>query len=407
MTNKKAKLLFAFGFFAYFSAYIGRSTYSAALPEIILDTGWDKSLLGLGGTMFFFSYAIGQLINGFLGDRLSNRSMIFYGLFLSSFSNFAMAFVTNVYFVNVIWLVNGFCLSMIWSPLISLFSKYLKGQDRLYAATHIIFSVPAGTIASFLLTATVLSFTNWRMAFFAAGVCVLISSLIWKFNVNNSIEQEYVSQHAESKKAASFDKMNHNHYVILVLVCLVAMVCGIIKDSVSLWVPTFLVEYYQLDAIISILTSIVLPLVNMSGVVFSMGIHKRTKSIILSTTWMFTIVLLFLVLLYLFKNVSFVLTILFLACSTSAMLGANSLIMSMFPMLFQNFGKTATITGTVNFCSYIASACASYFIGALSQSSGWDAVMLMWVCIVAIGVLISIIAVRYRRVFKGEDMFGV
>ena len=52
----------------YAAYYLGRVNLSTALPAMEADLAFSKGQLGLLMTGYFWSYALGQLINGQLGD---------------------------------------------------------------------------------------------------------------------------------------------------------------------------------------------------------------------------------------------------------------------------------------------------------------------------------------------------
>ena len=93
MSGKQARRLFLLCWWAYFSTYLGRLNYSAALTEIIVSEGFDKGQAGIIGTGFFFAYGAGQFVNGFLGDRISVKKMVFSGLFFSGLCKIGRAHV--------------------------------------------------------------------------------------------------------------------------------------------------------------------------------------------------------------------------------------------------------------------------------------------------------------------------
>jgi len=76
--------IFVILWITYASFYLGRVNFSVALPGIMADFGWTRTDVGAIGTALFWAYAIGQFINGQLGDRLGARVMITVGLYLGS-----------------------------------------------------------------------------------------------------------------------------------------------------------------------------------------------------------------------------------------------------------------------------------------------------------------------------------
>ena len=55
--------------FCYLFFYTGRQTFGFAIPGIEQELGGSKSTLGWASAVLLWTYAIGQSINGNLGDR--------------------------------------------------------------------------------------------------------------------------------------------------------------------------------------------------------------------------------------------------------------------------------------------------------------------------------------------------
>ena len=70
-----------------------RTNYAAALAEIISATNVAKATAAIAVTGSFITYGVGQLISGFLGDKIAPRLLITLGLaqhhFAISLSDFA------------------------------------------------------------------------------------------------------------------------------------------------------------------------------------------------------------------------------------------------------------------------------------------------------------------------------
>ena len=57
-------------FLTYLTAYLCRVNFSASLTSLSAARALEYDLLGAAGAAFFAVYAVGQLINGFLGDHI-------------------------------------------------------------------------------------------------------------------------------------------------------------------------------------------------------------------------------------------------------------------------------------------------------------------------------------------------
>ena len=69
--------------FCYFFFYTGRQTFGFAIPGIQKEFGLSKEVLGWASTSLLWCYAVGQAINGNLGDKFGGRRVMTAGAILS------------------------------------------------------------------------------------------------------------------------------------------------------------------------------------------------------------------------------------------------------------------------------------------------------------------------------------
>lgn len=78
LTTKKqvhgVALLFAL---TYMVSYITRTNYGAIVSEMQTATGFSKSALSMAFTGSLITYGLGQLVSGFLGDKISPKNWCF------------------------------------------------------------------------------------------------------------------------------------------------------------------------------------------------------------------------------------------------------------------------------------------------------------------------------------------
>src|ERR1700719_3003792 len=75
--------------FCYLFYYTGRQTFGFAIPGIQKELGLSKEMLGWVSAAMLWSYAVGQSINGNLGDKFGGRTMMFVGALLWFLANWA------------------------------------------------------------------------------------------------------------------------------------------------------------------------------------------------------------------------------------------------------------------------------------------------------------------------------
>ncbi|MCH7990391.1 MAG: MFS transporter [Planctomycetes bacterium] len=102
--------------FCYLFYYTGRQTFGFAIKGIREDFGLSYGTLGYFGTAMLWAYAIGQAVNGNLGDKFGGRVMMSLGAILSCGLNWIVSFGTGLWSLFIPWIGNGFAQSMGWAP---------------------------------------------------------------------------------------------------------------------------------------------------------------------------------------------------------------------------------------------------------------------------------------------------
>ena len=124
--SQKAKKAFYLGTLcsiAYFAVYIARNALSAAAPKMT-EAGYTEAYIGSVSSLFFVFYAVGQLINGIIGDKIKAKWMISGGLLFAAISNALFPYLGNYpTLAMLIYALSGFFLSMIYGPMTKVVSE--------------------------------------------------------------------------------------------------------------------------------------------------------------------------------------------------------------------------------------------------------------------------------------------
>lgn len=367
------------------------------------DSIFTSEYGGAVGTAFLACYGCGQLLNGFLGDRITPEYMIFTGLAGSGCANVLMACVQNGTQAIVIWGLNGLFCSMLWAPLVRCFADYMDLGDRMRAGINISTCIPVGTVCAYLLCSLLLKFASWRMVFAVSGAGVLLCSAVWIVGMLSirkycrATAQENIRQREALKEKSATPSSRKTGFFTLfitygvIFTAIAILFNGILKDGITVWIPTFLEKSFGVKASFAAAVSIILPIVNLLGAYGANMLNRRViKNEMATSGVMFAISLASILALYFVGHVSIVLSALLLALSTSSMLGANTMFLTFIPLSFGAFGRSASMTGFLDACSYIASAVSSLLIGITAVRFGWDVTVLIWAAVALCGGLICV-----------------
>lgn len=403
----KALRIFMLCFFAYTVSYIGRKGFSAGLTEISQTLAMSRTFSGAISTGYLACYGGGQLINGLLSDRISPKYMITAGLFGAGVCNTLMGLVSAPYTMLIVWCMNGLFNSMLWSSVIRAISEWLPHNNQPVACTAIEATVPVGTVIAYAVSSVCLKFFSWRISFFVSGSCLFAVCAVWFISVSslkNYIEKTRLANAALNASVVSNGSENSDRVSRVSLVkCifgagLVTAVIGIlfngiIKDGVTEWVPAFITERFSVPAATAVSASMLLPVINLSGAFVAKKVNDRLNNEMASASVMFLICVISMTLLYVCARADIIPTVVLLAVATSAMLGANNLFLTRMPLYFSPVGRTASVTGFLNACSYLSASLSSVLIGRIADKAGWNSAVIFWMIASAAGLAACIVGI--------------
>lgn len=393
---KKSRAVIIVLWLVYASAYFARTSYSAAIASIVNGGIYDKADIGIVGTAFFVCYGAGQIVNGILGDRVNPFAMVLCGAFCSGICCTSMAFAESLSLMAILWGANGIFQSMLWSPLLRIYSETVNEKLKKGAILNIALSLPVGTVLSYLASTFIISRLTYKYVFICGGSVILAMSaiaLVCFAAVKNGI--------VKKKKETPAEKANHSEgkkkslWAVIALSGLMVILVpsflhGMMRDGITNWVPTMITEVYGVSPSLSTFLTIALPVFNAFGAYAVTPLYKKLGENEMKTAGVTAAAALVPMLMLLFiGKVPVYLIVFLLALTTASMYALNYLIISRVPVRFSSFSCTSSISGILNSFAYIGCAVSVYGFGAVSQRAGWTMVIIIWI---AAGALTSAFA---------------
>ena len=133
---------------AYAISYLSRSNMAISLVSLKDKYAFSLPQVSLLGTLFFVAYAVGQLINGRLGDITTPRRMITAGLLVAAVCNILFGALSSYPALAALWTINGFALSALWGPITRMMAHYFKGHKRNTVSMLMMTSPAVGCLVS-------------------------------------------------------------------------------------------------------------------------------------------------------------------------------------------------------------------------------------------------------------------
>lgn len=248
---------------AYSSGNLVRWNYTGISQYLIGEWHIGKEELGILGSTFFYSYAIGQSPWGTLTDILGGRKVISIGILLTAIMFSLFAFVDSYYQAIVVRILMGFVGAATFVPCMAVLSRWFSKKERGMVLN--IFSGTGGGLGeiwSFLLMplislfmiggATIFGLSSWRastliMAFVTVAIVIMcfagMRSDPSELGLPSIVEQENKKQSKDaSYKAMLFNALRDPWFWVITFAWQGFTVCLRLLPA---WLPIYAAAYYK------------------------------------------------------------------------------------------------------------------------------------------------------------------
>ncbi|SFH48785.1 MULTISPECIES: MFS transporter [unclassified Ensifer] len=165
--------------FCYLFFYTGRQTFGFAIPGIQAEFGVSKEALGWVSAAMLWCYAIGQAINGNLGDKFGGRRVMSAGAILSCAMNWATSFAGGVLSLGILWGANGYFQALGWAPGSRLLSNWWGRHERGKVFGCYVFAAGLASVLSYVTSLVVVHYLqlDWRWIFRLPVLLLLLGGI--------------------------------------------------------------------------------------------------------------------------------------------------------------------------------------------------------------------------------------
>jgi len=384
---------------AYLAVYIARNILSAVTPEI-LDAGLlEKGFLGTLSSAYFMFYAVGQLINGIIGDRVKAVYMISLGLLLAGVAGLIFPYmISGGIRLILLYGMTGFFLSMIYAPMTRVVAESTEPIHAVRCSLGYTFASFFGSPVAGLAAAAFVWYDAFNLSstllVVMAVVCFVFFTVFEKRGIVRYGAKNGVNRIADAPSGLGAKigvLIRHD----IVRYSFVSILTGVVRTAVLFWMPTYFSEHLGYGSEEAALIFTAATLVISSNSFIAVALYEA-----LGRRQYPTLLILFGVSFTAFLLTFFVKTaIVNIILLVIAVIGSNassSILWSVYCPSLSDTGMVSSATGFLDFLSYMAAAMATAVFGNMVSLVGWGNLILIWCVLAALGVLVSFLGTRGR-----------
>ncbi len=378
---------------SYLAVYLARNILGAVSPQMTAAGVFDTVQIGTLSSTYFITYAVGQLINGAIGDKIKAKYMICLGLALAGVCNLVFSLVASSFlYAQIAYGATGFFLAMIYGPMTKLVAE---NTDPIHATRCSL----GYTFASFFGSPVAGLFAAWLVwqDVFRISSIALVAMAVICFTAFCAFERRGIIKYNQYKKPEGKGgsiKILLKHRIVKFT--FISILTGVVRTTVVFWLPTYLNEYLGFSVKDSSLLFTVATLVISATTFITVFIYERLgRDMDLTILLGFILSTLSFLIVFLFKQQT--VNVIFMILGIMSSNAAACMLWSRYCPSLRDTGVVSSATGFLDFVSYMAASISSSVFANATGVIGWNGLILVWFGLMTCGV---IVALPYEKLKK-------
>ena len=377
---------------SYLIVYLARNILSAVTPQMLEEGVCTTEYIGSLSSIYFICYAIGQLINGAMGDKIKAKYMMGLGLIFAGVCNIVFPYTAGTSVVAYIaYAMMGFALSMIYGPMTKVVAEntepvYTVRCSLGYEFGSLLGAPLAGVVAAVLVWKSV--FYVGSAALFVMGVaCLVIFTILERKGIvkYNQYDLDKSDEVVDEKKSGIRLLLEHQ----IIKFTIISIITGVVRTTVIFWLPTYIAQYlgFAAEEAVSIYT-IATFAISMTAFIAVFIYEKLHQNMDLTILLSFISAAIMFALTFIVKMP--VLNIILLVLAIMSSNSAATMLWSRYCPSLRDTGMVSSATGFLDFVSYMAASISSAVFANIVVQIGWGNLILIWFALMVVGILISV-----------------
>ncbi len=379
--KRQTTRIFPVCYIAYLFIYVARLNLSMAAPGLKELQILSMEQIGVLGSVFSVVYACGRLLSGILSDRVAPWKMISSGLLLCGISNLCFGMFPPFAAIVLLWSTNAVAQSMLWGSILRILSAIYPESVAKKRASYMATTVASGNLVGILLNSALISRFGLSWAFVVPGGITLLISLLVVCNTRHI--QPAARQKAQQNFGKLLKKPSVRHMMFP------ALIHGVLKDNISLWMAVYIMDSFGVDLEQSSYYILLIPTLGFLARLLAPELYRLAGEKDRPLLAGGFAVCIGGALLLVFCAASTWLAIAYLSLVYMAVSVMNACFLSFFPLQFAREGAVASVSGIMDFSTYLGTGISSMVFGVLIEVYGYGAMFVTWAVLCGIGLVLQ------------------
>ena len=399
-------------FAVYTLLSFSRNAYTAALAGIINDGIFTKTAGGTINSSFYITYSLAQIFGSFYVDRVSPFKLVGFAIVGTILSNVIMELFPTFTVILIARSFSGLVQFGVWPALLKIITEYICPEHRRKSLYIMPLGYSAGAILSFLLAAVVLKYGSWQNLFTLTYVFLTVIFVVFCLVIRYAEKKAkpMVRPAAQTAAAAEAAGEKVSMWQIIrssgtIMIFISAFLTSLFAAGIESWMPTLLMESYQLTPSFSSILSTIGVCAKLLAVFCMVLIYPKFVKNQAAATGIFLALMLPLLATLIFVGKIPLLLIILVVVLLYAFRGTVSQFFTTeIPTGYSRYNRIGMMAGLINVAS-----CSGYMVegtiyGYTADCWGWNTTVMIWAVLAftAMATIFSIVPV-WRKFTKASD----
>ena len=413
--NEKVKQLknqvIWFCILGYTVSYLCRTNLSVAMNDILDQFLISRSQAGLMSTLYFWFYAGGQLVAGWLCTRKDPKLVVMLGVTITTICNLGIGFANSYLAILILWTLNGLALAMFWPPILQIATNWSEPEE--YTKISILLNLPTtiGFLIAWAGLGALNSIVRWEWMFWLPAAVASVFGVFWMAKIHSSPQRAGISYRprmpvlTENQKMESVAQEPDKQSLLTCLMTgtmmaygLIVIIQGCTKESINLWAPTLLQDVSGGESmlLVSAFTSLI-PIFSTIGLLSTGYLVRHLKG---EQERVMMILLVFGMLggwfMVILRN-SMLGVVTCIGLVLAVVYGVNTILTTLLPLRFAYTGQSGALSSVFNFLSYVGATLGGLVSGLIADHIGWRGVYWQWAILSTVAVLMLVLTRMIKK----------